>query len=274
VEAELVQSEEGGASEGSPDLSIGAAVEEKEEEEKVFQLTPTLAQQLEQVLENQLAIKLTIDRLEKEKGNAESKLAEKFYEFKQEMTDQLKQQEVALKGYLDAHKDPQKKPATGRLMLAITQFFTEFAKGEGQKNARLSAPAVQIGGFPWRIWAHPEKSAASADGSSESGEKTLAFYLQCDGNSNNGVPVPDWSCLASATFHLKAQKAGQADKSDRLSVSRSFTAKTKNWGFYKFISFEDLLDPSKGWIDDTDTVTLVVDVTVEASGGVGGVGGV
>jgi len=275
---ELAQSEEGGASEGSSDLSIGAAAEEKEvekDEVKVLLLTPTLAQQLEQVLENQLAIKLTIDRLEKEKGHAEAKLVEKLYEFKQEMTDQLlNQQEVAAQIEHAKLKDPQKKPVEGRLMLAIIQFSTEFAKGEGWKDARFSAPAVQIGGFPWRIWAFPHKSAASSDGSSGSGEKTLAFFLQCDGNSNN--EVPNWSCLAGATFRLKAQKEGQADKVIR-SIPKTFTAKGNIWGFHNFVPLEDLLDPSKGWIDDADTVTLVADVVVEAScgGGVeGGVGGV
>jgi len=75
---------------------------------------------------------------------------------------------------------------------------------------------------------------------------------------------------------LKAQKEGQADKVIR-SIPKTFTAKGNIWGFHNFVPLEDLLDPSKGWIDDADTVTLVADVVVEAScgGGVeGGVGGV
>jgi len=266
AEEELALSEQGGASttaasavvdqssEGSPHLSIGAAVEkeeemevEKETEEKVLQLTPTLAQQLEQVLENRF------DRLQ---SGLESKMTAKLEEFKQEMRDEFK--EAIRVAKMDPGKNYPTTVTDGRLMLAITRFSTEFAKGDGEKDRCLGAPAVQIGGFPWRIWAYPDGSGS---------EKELGFYLYCGGNSK---AVPGWSCLASATLRLVSQKESQADKVRKLN-RKTFNADGNTWGF-DFVVIQEILDPTNGWIDIGDTVTLVADVHVEASSGSAGSG--
>jgi len=234
-------------------------------------------------------------RMEKDKVYAEAKMAAKLdkfkmemdvkldkfkqeiaNQFKQEIGDQIKQEIVEMEktnGYMDEMIDllmeqinkNNEFQTNGRLLLPITRFSTEFAKGDGQKDARYSA-TFDIGGFFWRIMAYTYTKKCTATtgffSSSSSSKQTLAFFLICVGNLKNEV---DWCCLASATLRVKAQKAGQADKLLNIR-SHTFAPKAYSWGWSEFITLPEILDPTKGWIDSQDTVTLVADVSVEAAG--------
>ncbi|KAL3091805.1 hypothetical protein niasHS_004521 [Heterodera schachtii] len=70
----------------------------------------------------------------------------------------------------------------------------------------------------------------------------------------------NWSCKCSAILRIVSQKNGIED------LTKTFKdiiiKKGSNWGFYNFISFEELMDPSKGFYnEEEDKVKLVIDVT-------------
>lgn len=73
-----------------------------------------------------------------------------------------------------------------------------------------------------------------------------------------------WSCNASAELRLLKQD-GTEPFSRR--IQHLFYSKENDWGFSNFTTWQDLLDPAKGYIKD-DTVILEVFVTADAPHGV------
>ncbi|KAL3093503.1 hypothetical protein niasHS_004316 [Heterodera schachtii] len=107
---------------------------------------------------------------------------------------------------------------------------------------RLS-DAVDIGGFSWKILA-------------KNNEKWLGFLLYNDCHKNA-------DCKSSATLRIVSQKNGTEDLIGRFK-DRIFDKERNNWGFNYFISFAELLDPSKGFYNkDEDKVTLAIDVIMD-----------
>ncbi|KAL3096537.1 hypothetical protein niasHS_004318 [Heterodera schachtii] len=115
---------------------------------------------------------------------------------------------------------------------------------------------VYIKGMPWKIWSRIEKK----DGSTE---KWLGFFLLCDASEKNG----NWSRKCSATLRIVSQKSDVRDfkrELDEMNGTRVFNNNSNNWGFLNFISFAELMDPSKGLYNkDEDKVTLAIDFTCE-----------
>ncbi|KAL3116874.1 hypothetical protein niasHT_003398 [Heterodera trifolii] len=79
-----------------------------------------------------------------------------------------------------------------------------------------------------------------------------------------GLPSEKWSCKCSATLRIVPQKCGAADFKKEFSEERSFNSQSFARGFSYFISFAELMDPEKGFYDQSeDKVTLAIDVTVK-----------
>uniref|UniRef100_A0A183BTV6 BTB domain-containing protein n=1 Tax=Globodera pallida TaxID=36090 RepID=A0A183BTV6_GLOPA len=58
------------------------------------------------------------------------------------------------------------------------------------------------------------------------------------------------------------QKKGKTDYT--CEQRHIYSSKNNGWGFTRFISFEELMDPNNGWYDaENDTVMLTIDVTAE-----------
>ncbi|KAL3102451.1 hypothetical protein niasHT_025633 [Heterodera trifolii] len=115
---------------------------------------------------------------------------------------------------------------------------------------------VHIKGLPWKICAQKKGKNGSTDN-----EKWLGFYLLCAGPKEDRT----WECKCSATFRIVSQKNDMGDCWREFSEERTFNSKSNfTWGYDNFISFAELMDPSKGFYNKSeDKVILAIDVTVK-----------
>lgn len=77
-----------------------------------------------------------------------------------------------------------------------------------------------------------------------------------------------WSCNASAELRMLKQTdaSGEKDPFQRR-IQHLFFSKENDWGFSNFLTWNDMTDPSKGYIKD-DSIILEVFVTADAPHGV------
>ncbi|KAL3124596.1 hypothetical protein niasHT_010437 [Heterodera trifolii] len=114
--------------------------------------------------------------------------------------------------------------SNGKIVMEIGK-LSEFAREIC--GSERSSETAQIKGLPWRILVEKEKE-------NDGIEKILAFYLWCTSATEEDE---NWSCKCSGTFRI---------------------------GFDNFITFAELMDPSKGLYDrKADKVKLAIDFSVE-----------
>ncbi|KAL3109041.1 hypothetical protein niasHT_012603 [Heterodera trifolii] len=144
--------------------------------------------------------------------------------------------------------DPNKSNGTVSMEIEKLSEFSREIYGSGRKSE-----TVYIKGMPWKILALITKN--------ESTEKWLSFYLWCDFSEKDG----NLSRECSATFRIVSQKSDGADlKREFGETTKVFNSETPNWGFGDFISFAELMKPSKGLYNtDEDKVTLAIDLTCD-----------
>lgn len=122
------------------------------------------------------------------------------------------------------------------------------------KESVLSPP-IFVRNLPWKIMAMPRT------GQNVAGQKSLGFFLQCNGESESTT----WSCNAQADLRIIPQKENCQPLSRR--IQHVFYSKENDWGFSHFLSWSDLMDPEKGFVKD-DTIILEVWVSADAPHGV------
>ncbi|KAL3121522.1 hypothetical protein niasHT_003450 [Heterodera trifolii] len=128
----------------------------------------------------------------------------------------------------------------------VSQFAVE------KEYSRRLSDAMEIGEFSWKIM-------TIITTKNKSNEKWLSFYLKSDGPGKDD----NWSRKCSATFRIISQKNGTEDLIGRFN-DIILDTKGNNFGFPNFISFAELLDPSKGFYNkDEDKVKLAIDVIVD-----------
>ncbi|KAL3100496.1 hypothetical protein niasHS_000199 [Heterodera schachtii] len=133
-----------------------------------------------------------------------------------------------------------------QLMLDIEQLSAFAGENEGSKRY---SETVYRKGVTWKICAKVNTKKDSTD------EKCLGLYLLCTASEED----PNWSCKSSAKLQIVSQRSGTKDLSFNLPKS-VFNNKSLSWGFLNFISFAELMDPSKGLYDEEgDKVTLAID---------------
>ncbi|KAL3112538.1 hypothetical protein niasHT_018744 [Heterodera trifolii] len=143
--------------------------------------------------------------------------------------------------------DPNK--SNGTLLMEIEK-LSEFAR-EFILSQRKSE-TLYIKGMPWEIEAQIRTK-------NESTEKWLGFYLSCDSSEKDG----NWSRKCMETFRIVSQKSGVSDFKKEFNGT-VFNKYSTSWGWNNFISFAELMDPSKGLYNkDEDKVTLAIDFTCE-----------
>ncbi|GIY89443.1 ubiquitin carboxyl-terminal hydrolase 7 [Caerostris extrusa] len=125
------------------------------------------------------------------------------------------------------------------------------------KETALSPPTY-IRNLPWKIMVMPRTTHGGQD---RQPTKSLGFFLQCNGESD----ATTWSCNAIADLRLISQKEGVENFSRK--IQHLFYSKENDWGFSHFMTWNEVLDPDKGFIKD-DTVILEVSVTADAPHGV------
>ncbi|KAL3105163.1 hypothetical protein niasHT_028835 [Heterodera trifolii] len=141
--------------------------------------------------------------------------------------------------------------SNGKIVMEIGK-LSEFA--QEICGSERSSETIQIKGLPWRILAEKEKGN---DGT----ENNLAFYLWCTSAIEEDE---NWSCKCSGTFRIVSQKKGTKDFTRKFNGKEMFTAENHNQGFDSFITFAELMDPSKGLYDrEADKVKLAIDFSVE-----------
>ncbi|KAL3098711.1 hypothetical protein niasHS_000827 [Heterodera schachtii] len=129
----------------------------------------------------------------------------------------------------------------------VSEFAREVIKSERESES------VHIKGFSWKIVAQIYKKDHSTDN-----EKWLDIFLLCDASKE----AENWSCKCSAIIRIVSQKCGVADFELELNDD-VFDNKINSWG-YNFISFVELMDPEKGFYDQSeDKVKLAIDFTVK-----------
>ncbi|KAL3086147.1 hypothetical protein niasHS_008920 [Heterodera schachtii] len=139
----------------------------------------------------------------------------------------------------------------GRILMDIEK-VSEFAREEFE-SSRYSEK-VYINGVSWKIMAQIKTKNGSTDN-----EKYLGFFYSCETTKKDSL----WRCcVRSATFRIVSKKK-VAENSTGTLCDRALNNQSTGWGFENFISFAELLDPSKGFYDKSDDkVKLAIDVTV------------
>lgn len=167
---------------------------------------------------------------------------------------------------------------------ATFQFtVTNFSK---LKDSQLSPPCF-VRNLPWKIMVMPRYGPPQ----DRQQQRSLGFFLQVNaskcGFSHLNSPVSDcvqcngesesssWNCYAVAELKLLSQKEGgepfarsELDSFiyfrivfDRggffTDIKHLFYSKENDWGFSHFMSWNDVLDPEKGYIKD-DSIVLEV----------------
>ncbi|XP_063230650.1 ubiquitin carboxyl-terminal hydrolase 7 isoform X2 [Bacillus rossius redtenbacheri] len=124
------------------------------------------------------------------------------------------------------------------------------------KESMLSPPCY-VRNLPWKIMVMPRTSQTQ----DRQTQKSLGFFLQCNGESESS----SWSCYAVAELRLLNQREDVEPFSRK--IQHLFYSKENDWGFSHFMSWQDVLDPEKGYIKD-DTIVLEVHVAADAPHGV------
>lgn len=131
----------------------------------------------------------------------------------------------------------------------------EFSK---LKESVLSPPTY-VRNLPWKIMVMQRTSMPNDRNQSET--RSMGFFLQCNAESESS----SWSCNAKAELRLLSVKPEQ--ESFVRNIKHLFYSKENDWGFSHFMSWNEILDPERGYIQD-DTITLEVHVAAEAPHGV------
>ncbi|KDR24281.1 ubiquitin carboxyl-terminal hydrolase 7 [Zootermopsis nevadensis] len=124
------------------------------------------------------------------------------------------------------------------------------------KESQLSPPCY-VRNLPWKIMVMPRTSQTQ----DRQTQRSLGFFLQCNGESESS----SWSCYAVAELRLLSQKDDVEAFSRK--IQHLFYSKENDWGFSHFMSWQDVLDPEKGFIKD-DSIILEVHVVADAPHGV------
>ncbi|KAG8007136.1 Ubiquitin carboxyl-terminal hydrolase 7 [Nibea albiflora] len=128
-----------------------------------------------------------------------------------------------------------------------------------ERFSRLSesvlSPSCFVRNLPWKIMVMPRFYPDRPH------QKSVGFFLQCNAESDS----TSWSCHAQAMLKIINYKDDEKSFSRR--ISHLFFHKENDWGFSNFMSWSDVTDPERGFIED-DKVTFEVYVQADAPHGV------
>lgn len=150
-------------------------------------------------------------------------------------------------------QDVEMEDDDSRSELRFQYVLKNFSKLKAQT---LSTPYF-VRNLPWKIMVMPRYNQSLE----RTPSRSLGFFLQCNGDSES----PSWSCYASAELRLLPQKEGVEPFARK--IQHLFYTKENDWGFSHFMTWEDILDPEKGFIKD-DSIILEVFVQADAPHGV------
>ncbi|KAJ9600814.1 hypothetical protein L9F63_001026, partial [Diploptera punctata] len=144
-----------------------------------------------------------------------------------------------------------------KMKLVQKQHFRYTVHGFSKLKESQLSPSCYVRNLPWKIMVMPRTSQTQ----DRQTQKSLGFFLQCNGESESS----SWSCYAVAELRLLSQKEDGEPFSRK--IQHLFYSKENDWGFSHFMSWQDVLDPEKGFIKE-DSITLEVHVVADAPHGV------
>eukprot|EP00118_Oscarella_pearsei_P005571 m.25698 g.25698 ORF g.25698 m.25698 type:complete len:1114 (+) comp28916_c0_seq2:103-3444(+) len=151
---------------------------------------------------------------------------------------------------LDEEGEDDRLKATGAVEMTIED--VENLKGT------VYSDIIWIRGLPWRLMAMPK-------GNFDENAKTLGIFLQCCPNEVVEAIPSSWYCHAIVEFrvnrHLSTKKAFTRR------IEHSFCTKENDWGFPSFLTWEDLLNLSEGYLCN-GALDVSARVTADAPHGV------
>uniref|UniRef100_A0A8C7JUQ7 Ubiquitin carboxyl-terminal hydrolase 7 n=1 Tax=Oncorhynchus kisutch TaxID=8019 RepID=A0A8C7JUQ7_ONCKI len=128
-----------------------------------------------------------------------------------------------------------------------------------ERFSRLSesvlSPSCFVRNLPWKIMVMPRFYPDRPH------QKSVGFFLQCNADSDS----TSWSCHAQAMLKIINYKDDEKSFSRR--ISHLFFHKENDWGFSNFMSWSDVTDPERGFVED-DQVSFEVYVQADAPHGV------
>ncbi|XP_060521700.1 ubiquitin carboxyl-terminal hydrolase 7 isoform X3 [Cylas formicarius] len=169
--------------------------------------------------------------------------------------DQTQNGEVVIGPQVDPNmtvQDTDMEEDEARSEATFTFTVTNFSK---MKESVLSNPCY-VRNLPWKIMVMPRSNH-----NQERNQRSLGFFLQCNGESESS----SWSCYAVAELRLLSVRPDVEHFCRK--IQHLFYSKENDWGFSHFMTWNDVLDPEKGFIKD-DAITLEVHVVADAPHGV------
>lgn len=124
---------------------------------------------------------------------------------------------------------------------------------------RVVSPPTFIQTLPWKIMIVPNNTVNHNHSNSTVSHKSFGFYLVCAYESD---PLT-WSCQVTAELRILSRRE---ENNFSRKISNVFSAKGNTCGFSQFLSWDSVVDPEKGFVDN-DSVTFEVKVTADAPTG-------
>ncbi|KAL3277977.1 hypothetical protein HHI36_013319 [Cryptolaemus montrouzieri] len=126
------------------------------------------------------------------------------------------------------------------------------------KGAKFSPPCYVLN-IPWKIMIMPR---ATRDEYMRWSPRYLGYFLQCDGETATN----SWSCYVYAELALLGVRSDVEPVRKR--IRHIFDSKHNNFGFNFYMLWDDITNPSNGFIEQ-DTVTVEIHLITEAPKSIG-----
>lgn len=118
----------------------------------------------------------------------------------------------------------------------------------------LLSPAQYIRNLPWRIMAIMKMGTTHTS-------KSLGLFVQC----NAGIDSVTWSCNAVAQIRLRSFISERNTKCKQ--IKHVFTNKENDWGFASYMSYQEILTSSMGYVDEHGAIEIEVYIFADPPSG-------
>ncbi|XP_039754085.1 ubiquitin carboxyl-terminal hydrolase 7-like isoform X2 [Pararge aegeria] len=126
-----------------------------------------------------------------------------------------------------------------------------------QLKDQVLSPPCYVRCLPWKILILIRNTITP----DHQQHKDLGIFLQCNENSES----PGWTCYGLGELKLLSHKPDGEHLCRKL--HHMYHSKEDDWGFAHFISWQDLVNPDNGYIEN-DSITVEAHVVAEAPHGV------
>lgn len=156
--------------------------------------------------------------------------------------------------FVEAYDENDEARASGVIEGVFENVLHEKEKA-GRGDNRVVRGSGMIRCLPWKILVifHPPDT-----------QSTIGVFVQCNAESESLT----WSCTAKATIQLVAQRPNCKNK--EMKIQHTFTHKENDWGFQQFITYDELLNPERGFLSPTepkDTIIIRAHIKADAPHG-------